>query len=161
MCYLPAWQLLGPHLSLTKLSSLLSCAFAGAMAGKQTASSLGNARTPRPKDPRLPSALHGWHAALGSAEPHVMLAVPCRVMLACDAKRARAACIMHAREAFLACSGLTKTLVLRCCTGTVCLCSPKGLYDPQVHMLVKSHCYIRMLSDRECIFYEYLRPVAV
>ena len=118
-------------------------------------------RGPKIRDFQAASALHGWHAALGSAEPHVMLAVPCRVMLACDAKRARAACIMHGREAFLACSGLTKTLVLRCCTGTVCLCSPKGLYDPQVHMLVKSHCYIRMLSDRECIFYEYLRPVAV
>ena len=111
-------------MSLTKLSSLLSCAFAGAMAGKQTASTIVNVEAPKSAASNVPSALHGWHAALGSAEPHVMLAVPCRVMLACDAKRVRAACIMHAREAFLACSGLTKTLVLRCCTGTVCLCSP-------------------------------------
>ena len=159
MCYLPAWQLLGPHLSLTKLSSLLSCAFAGAMAGKQTASALGNAEAQR----SAASKRAAWLArgvGLSRASRDACRALPGDAGLRCKAS----ACSMHHaswEEAFLACLGLTKTLVLRCCTGTVCLCSPKGLYDPQVHMLVKSHCYIRMLSDRECIFYEYLRPVAV
>ena len=42
----------------------------------------------------------------------------------------------------------------------VCLYSPRPLCDVPVHMLVESECYIRMHSDRECIFYEYLRRVA-
>ena len=89
------------------------------------------------------------------------LAVPWWPILACFAERARSARMTHVRAAFLACSGRTETVCLRCCTGTVCLYGSRPLCDVPVHMLVESECYIRMHSDRECIFHEYLRRVAV
>ena len=87
--------------------------------------------------------------------------MPCRPILACRAERARPARITHARAAFSACSGLAETACFRCCTGMVCLYGSRPLCDVPVHMLVESECYIRMHSDRECIFYEYLRLVTV
>ena len=90
MCYLPAWQLLGPHVSLTKLSSLLSCAFAGAMAGKQTASAVGNAEAQR----SAASKRAAWLArgvGLSRASRDACRALPGDAGLRCKAS----ACSMH------------------------------------------------------------------
>ena len=79
----------------------------------------------------------------------------------CGARAAALDSAMHTHTEPL--SSVTATRFAPGVTGlyrTVCLCSSRPLCDVPVHMLVESQCYIRMHSDRECIFCEYLVPVA-